>query len=137
MPNPEENINQYLKSMGFSTSLAPAEGMPNVRFAVVSHMGVNMAIVLDGPFVYPTVNLGYVPKMNVAPLLRRMLNLNAVMGGPQFFVREDDSIGMQVARQVEGLDFVEFKSMLDSLGAAYWQNGAGLVQQFQIPAQPS
>lgn len=137
MSNPEDTVNQFLKSMGFSVQLTPLEGFPSVKFAVISHMGLNMVIFLDGPFIYPVVNLGYIPKANVAPLFRRMLTLNGQMGGPCFFVRDDNSIALQVARQVEGIDLVEFRLMMDSLGTNYWQHAQHLIQEFQIPAQPS
>lgn len=135
----EDTVIQYLKTMGvvITQQFVDIPGTnPTVRYIGINHMNVNMGIMLDGAFIYPYLLVGYLPKQSVAPLFRRLLNLNGRMGGPFFSVGDDNSIALIIMRQQEGLDLAEIKWMLDQMGAMYWQNGPGLVQEFQIPPQP-
>ena len=64
----EDTINQYLQAMGYAVSLSEVQGFNNVKMTVISHMNVNMVLVLDQSFIYPVVNLGYLPQAGVASL---------------------------------------------------------------------
>jgi hypothetical protein len=134
----EDTINQYLNAIGI-VIIRPFADLPEtnpvVRFAVITHLNIITTIILDDQMVHLTNTVGYLPKQNIAPLFRRLLNLNSTMSGP-FFSVGDDVLSLQIRRQQEGLDLIEFKWMLDQTGTMYWQFAAGLVQEFQIPQQP-
>ena len=140
MPSNEEKINEFLKSVGSQAQLAQTAGMalPNMQ-AIVAHMGVNFGVILDqNTFIICQSGIAYLPRANIAPLYRRLLALNLVMGGPYFgLVEQTNVISLQITRNVEGLDFVEFKWMLDQWAGIYWRYVPTLIQEFQLPLQPS
>jgi hypothetical protein len=138
MATHEEKVHEFLKAMGYVVQLMNyPPNPPALKNALINHMGVPVSVFKDREiFVWVAVSIGFVPKVNVAPFFRRLLEMQATMGGPYFSINPDNSIGFQVCRQLEGLDLVEFRSMLDSLGSMYWQRVAQLVQEFQLPQQP-
>lgn len=138
MSNPEATINQYLKTMGvvITQPFADLPGTnPVARFTLITHLNIITVIILDDLMIHLTITVGYLPKQNIAPLFRRLLNLNDTMSGP-FFSVGDDVLSLQIRRQQESLDLTEFKWMLDQMGGMYQQNAVGLIQEFQLPQQP-
>lgn len=138
MSTHEEKINEFLKSMGFSSQLVHTPPNPaELIGATVNHMGVPITVWKDREvFVMAYIHFGFVPKVSVAPFFRRLLELQGDMGGYYFSItRLEGGLLLQYARQLEGLDFIEFKTMLDGLGGHYWQRVVPLVQEFQIPQQ--
>jgi hypothetical protein len=138
MATPEERVNEFLKSMGFSATLGPA-GPPNppgLAFAQVIHMGCNVTVWKDRDFFLTVeVAFAYVPKTSVAPFLRRLLEMQAIMGGAYFAIEPSGLLKLSMTRMIEGLDLVEFKNMLDQVASNWWQRVAPLVSEFQLPTQ--
>ncbi len=57
------------------------------------------------------------PKTKVEAFYKRLLRLNAEMGGTaSFAVQEDESVVLQTGRGVEGLDPDELKLLLNTVG---------------------
>lgn len=137
MSSNEEKINEFLKQMGFSASLGDVLGFPG-KAAAVNHMGVHVNVYLFSIGILAIfVSFGYVPKVNVAPFFRRLLALNDQLVGPAFSIVEaDNTVRLKNSRLMEGLDFSEFKDMLDGVAQLSWQYGTNLVQEFQLPQQP-
>ncbi len=116
MSSDEEKINEFLKQMGFSAQLGLMSGAPDVKITTANHMGVNLFVYIDprSESVTVFVAFAYLPKVHVAPFLRRLLALNEQLIGPAFCIREDDNtVRLKSSRLMEGLDFSEFKAMLD------------------------
>lgn len=135
----EETVNQYLQKMNI-TIAKPFSDVPGTnpvhRFTLIKHLNLNIGIaIISDQYIYPFASLGYVPKQNIAPLLRRLLNLNSKMGGPYFYIDDAGGIQLSIMRKQEGLDYSEFKWMLDQLGGMFWQFAAGIIQEFQLPQQ--
>jgi hypothetical protein len=130
----EDKLNEFLKSMGFAAPLAPWPEVPGAKVVVCNHMGLNLIVALEqDALIYVQDHCGYLPKVNTAPFYRRLLTLNASFIGAYFCVFEaDDALVLRTSRLVDGLDFVEFKAMLDTLGALHWQYMPSLAQEFQI-----
>jgi hypothetical protein len=136
----EERINEFLKSMGFPsvglTSNPPDP--PQLKTVTVNHMGCPVHISDDNEyFLVMIIAFAYLPRVNVAPFFRRLLELQGLMGGPCFTFQPDGLLKLQMCRQLEGLDFVEFKVMLDHLVGTYYQRVMPLVNEFQLPTQPA
>lgn len=133
----EETISQFLKSLG-----APATPFNALswggRGTVATYMGLQVDIQIhQNSLLLAQLVVGYVPKMNVAPLLRHLLTLNSVTVGVYFCIIENvNAIVLKTSRSIEGLDFVEFKQTLDVLCSIFLQHAQNLVQTFQIPLQP-
>jgi hypothetical protein len=136
----EERINEFLRSMGFASAVlasAPADP-PQLKTVAVNHMGCTVYISDDNEyFLLMMIAFAYLPKVNVAPFFRRLLELQGVLGGPCFTFQPDGLLKLQVCRPLEGLDFVEFKVMLDHLVGTYYQRVMPLVNEFQLPTQPA
>lgn len=135
----EDTINQYLKTLGVTINqpFNDVQGSnPVIRLTQINYMNIKMGIVVYGQIISPIILLGWLPKQNIAPLYRRLLNLNGVMGGSFFYIDVTGGITLALMRSPEGLDVSEFKWMLDQLGGMYWQHAATLVQEFQILLQP-
>jgi hypothetical protein len=148
MSSPEETINQFLQTMGLSgrlTAIPSAVPGVSIKTASVNHLNVPLTLVLEendanpgNAFFRIDVAISFFPKVNVAPFLRRLLILQSGMGGVFFFMNEANNvIGMRVGRFYQGLDFTEFQQMVNQFVTTYWQRIPGLVQEFQLPQQPS
>lgn len=139
MANQVENISQYLKSLGLNSLLEDVPGVNDFKRVVINYVGVNMTVDLHLAGI-PSLNMylffAYIPKINIAPVFRKLLNLNNLLFAKLFIDENINAIGMKFQRPLEGLDFVEFKWMLDSLGAAFHQHAIPLVNEFQLPQQP-
>ena len=136
----QQAINQFLKTVGIQNQLADLPGMAApYAYTDSIYMGIPIRVVLDqDKYVYANMCLGYVPKMNVAPLYRRLLTLSAMTIGIYFCINDmDNAILLRSSRIVEGLDANEFKAMIDSICAWFLQFGPNLITEFQIPPQPS
>ena len=138
----EKKINKYLESMGFPGRLEQANepGLVGVvKLTLVEHTGINITVALDrDQFVSCSAGLGGLPTANIAPLMRRLLVLNGLMGGPRFSITEGPptQVILSEVRKPDGLDLVEFRAILDSVSAAYYQHALPIVQEFQILPLP-
>ena len=138
MSSNEVKIVEFLRTMGYTVQLLADTGTADLKYADIVHMGVNIRILKDREiFVAAQAGLGFVPKQNVAPFFRRLLELHSVMGGPYFAIGSNNWLNFNMCRQLDGLELVEFRVMLDTLATNYWQRVAGLIQEFQVPQQPS
>ena len=140
MATHEDKVNDFIKQIGATTELAVQPGdPPTVKVAQVDHMGLRIQVGVDNEALLTfDVAFGYVPKTNIAPLFRRLLALNGTIAHVAFGLFEKQNIlKLQTSRSLEGLDFVEFKSLLDAVGQIYWQYVPGLIQEFQLPQQPT
>jgi hypothetical protein len=140
-PN-EEKLSNFLKSLGYSAQLdeAPPPNPPGLKTVFAQHMGVNVSIWLDRDLILIiTIVFGFLPKANTAPLMRRCLALNAKLIGVCIALAEGANPSLQLngCRFMEGLDFVEFKALLDHSAMVYWQHVTPLINEFQIPMQPA
>jgi hypothetical protein len=137
MPGHADKINEFLGSMGFGVRLAERPPNPStLTVATVNHMGLNLEVWKDREFFLNVSGaFGFVPKAAIAPLFRRMLELQAVMGGPYFALLAGNVLALQMTRPLDGLELVEFRAILDSVASNYWQHVVPMIQQFQIPQQ--
>ena len=137
MPSHADRINEFLGSMGFGVRLAERPpDPPTLTFATVNHMGLNLDVWKDRElFLNVTLVFGFVPKAAIAPLFRRMLELQGMMGGPYFVLMQNNVLAFQMSRRLEGIDLVEFKTILDTVASNYWQHVVPTIQQFQVPQQ--
>jgi hypothetical protein len=136
----EERINQFMKAMGFSEQLrSDNPEFPAAKVALPTHTGVTFWVMLDNSDTILTtaIAFAFLPRTNVvAPLMRRLLELNAtIAGGYSFGIQPNDLIVYKATRIVEGLDLVEFRNLCDMAAAGYWQFCAPLVQEFQLLVQ--
>ena len=138
MPNHEDKINEFLRSMGLEVRLAAKPpNPPTLTVASVNHMGLVVEVYKDRElFLIASIAFGFVPKAAVAPLFRRMLELNLMMAGPCFALNPADQIlSLQLTRSLDGLELIEFRTILDTVASCYWQHVTPMIQQFQIPQQ--
>lgn len=138
MPSHEDKVNEFLSSMGFGVRLAERPpNPPYLTVASVNHMGLLLEVWKDRElFLSVSVGFGFVPKAAVAPLFRRMLELQSMMAGPFFALHPGQNVlFFQVTRSLDGLELIEFKTILDTVASCYWQHVLPLIQQFQIPQQ--
>ena len=145
MSSPEQTINEYLKRMELSlvaqwaTSQTP-QGSTMFSGQVI-HMGLLLYINVDvgvQEYFAVSVPIGYVPKTNVAPLFRTLLVQSTGMSGAFFCLLEPTNLlAYRTARTLKGMDFVEFKHLVDLMAQLWWAVANPIVQQFQIPAQPA
>jgi len=81
--------------------------------------------------------IGYLPKANVAPVMRHLLEQNGTFIGLYYCVLNDNAICLRCSRRIEGLDALELKLLLDGLCSTYWQNAQKLLETFQLPLTPT
>lgn len=139
----KDKIDGFLKNMGFAAELALASGEGSSLWQVpggVTHNGVLMTVALDAQTqsLFVQVGFGFVPKANIAPLLRRLLALNVTLIEGTFCLNEaTNMLVLQLSRRAEHLEFADFKAILDGMAAKHFQVTVPLVQEFQIPQTAS
>jgi hypothetical protein len=141
----EQTINEYLQKMG-SSPVAQWTTSQNPQGTTVFsgeaiHMGVRLWLMIEeggvNEFLAISVPIGFVPKTNVAPLFRMLLAQSTGMSGAYFCLVEASNLLMyRTARNLKGLDFVEFKDLVDVMAQLWWTVANPIIQQFQLPAQP-
>ena len=139
----KEKIEGFFREMGIAVALSPFGGSaPGEQMwtASFSYNNVEIMTIVGDQWLLLLKGFGYVPKGTVAPLLRRLLELNSSFVYGTFLCiasgAEDPQIQVRLARPIEGIDSAQFKALLDKLVAAYWQNAMPLVPEFQIPDKP-
>jgi hypothetical protein len=116
-----------------------------MKYGVTTHMGVSLGLIIElgtnpQPYEILQINfsIGYIPKSNIAPLFRTLLARSAGMSGAFFYLNETTNlIGYKVQRYLSGIDFEEFKQMMDLMASLYWPVVNPIIQQFQISQQPT
>ena len=131
----EANISQFFSALGIPAQpFSPMPGLTNVQGTIATHMGLQVDVQLhQGQLLLAQVVIGYLPQTNVAPLLRQMLNANALMIGVYFCILDNGAIVLRASRNVQGMDQSELKMMLDNLISNTFQHGMNVKNTFQIP----
>lgn len=131
----QEIVSQLLKSSNIpATPFAPWS--PDVVACTVSHVGLQVALQIhfDTSLIGQLV-IAFLPKTNVAPVLRHLLEQNASMVGLYYCVlsESNNAICLRFSRRLAGLDALELKLLLDDICTRYWQSAQSLPQTFQLP----
>ena len=122
--------------------MTPDASQPNLKSFEVSHLGLNLRLaVLEDPsrlnLVWMAANFGYLPKQGIAALYRGMLSDTGANGA---FFKIDENLNLltyMLACKLGDIDPTQLLIMLDAFCRAYWQWVPKLIQEFQIPQQPS
>ena len=131
-----EPINGFLQSMGFVEQLEPIDDA-SYLMTVVNYADVNLQVWYGTSDQVISIHVWFadLPQVNVAPVMRRLLELNFVVETGFFSIQEvegDDRIHFGTARSAEGLDLVGFKRMCDWAASGYWQYCRDLVEEFEL-----
>ena len=135
----EVNISQLFQSLGIMVNpFNPVPGLNGVNGTIAMYMGLQVETQIhQGQIFLAQILIGYVPQANIAPLLRQMLNLNALMVGVYFCIQINNAILLRTSRNVQGLDQTELKMLLDNLCSSAFQHGMNIQTTFQLPSMPS
>lgn len=140
----EQMINGYLKSLGYDQVLHEEPWSSSGSKAVVlGSAGLTFTVSLfdlqGQELLVVQINFGYLPKSNVSPLMRRMLELNTtIAGGFSLAINSADGTVMFVnSRYADGLDLNEFRKLLELVVSGYYTFCAPLAQEFQVSATPT
>lgn len=133
----QEVISQLLKSSNIPATPF-ASWAQDVVASTVSHVGLNVSLQIHFEnLLVAQLIIGYLPKVNVAPVLRHLLEQNSALIGLYYCVLNDKSICLRFSRRMEGLDALELKLLLDGLCSTYWQSAQKLPETFQLPLTPT
>lgn len=131
----QEIVSQFLKSSNIQAS-AFSPWSNDVVASTVSNVGlqVSLQIHFDNLLIGQLV-IAFLPKANVAPILRHLLEENAKLIGLYYCVltESNNAICLRFSRRMEGLDALELKLLLDNLCSTYWQTAQKLPETFQLP----
>lgn len=139
MSDAKDTIQGYLQSISPNAVLQQSPGSnPPMWAAGLNHAGINMGLFLAGNSVHLIAGFGYVPRANVAPLYRQMLEFNLNSTGVFFAVKGDDNqLAIVCSRSAEGLDLQEFTWMLNQMAATFFQMAVPIAQKFQVSQTPT
>lgn len=134
----ETTISQYFQSLGIpATPFSPMPDFNGVNTTIATHMGLQIDVQIHhGQILLAQIVIGYVPQANVAPLLRQLLESNSLMIGVYFCILANNGIVLRTSRNVEGLDQIELKMLLDNLCSNTFQHGLNVKNTFQLLALP-
>jgi hypothetical protein len=134
----EATISQYFQGLGIPAApFSPMPGLNGVNGTIATHMGLQIDVQIHhGQLLLAQLVIGYVPQTNVAPLFRQLLVSNSMMIGVYFCLLDNNAILLRTSRNVEGLDQIELKMLLDNLCSNTFQHGLNVKNTFQLPALP-
>jgi hypothetical protein len=136
-----DKINKYLQSLGFLEQMdSGGTWAPGSAGVNLLHSGVSIMVHYwyEAGILVMDIGIAYMPRTNVAPFMRRLLELNGGMSAGFFFgVDAADLVMFRGMRYGEGLDLSEFKQMLDGGAQTYYTFAPALIQEFQLPLQPT
>lgn len=134
----EQMINSYLQNLGVPGQLQALPANPTLKLVAISYSSVNMAVILvQDAVLFLEAGLGYAPKQTLLPFYRRILVANSNLINASFCLKENDNnVVIRSSRQVIGLDFQEFKAMVDAVVLAVHQQAAPIARDFPFQATP-
>lgn len=132
--DPESMVTQFLRNLGLNAVFQVVN--PMCKYALLNYCGLNLVIQMDqNQFIQFNAGIGFVPKANLVALYRRLLELNSTSINWWFAIEPtQDNVQIRSSRPIQGIDFAEFKAILDVLVGAFFQQGAPIQQQFQLSA---
>lgn len=116
--DPFEMVNEHIRR--FSGDVAAvidpldAEGYTDVRHGELV-VGIN--VVREHRVLVVLVRMGHVPETNKQRLYRKLLELNFLTTAECAFAIDDqrDSVYLRAMRPLDGLDYVEFRSLMEHI----------------------
>ena len=118
--DPIDMVNDYLRRFGeaVSTSIDPLDsgGYTDIRHGSLV-IGINA--VLERRVLLVVARIGRVPELNKQRLYRKLLELNFLATAECAFAIDDqrDSVVLRAMRLLEGLDYGEFRDLLETMAS--------------------
>lgn len=130
----DERIKTFLTNMGLSFS-PQFIYMPNtqeVRYVIVKHFGINVILTLSSLSISTTINISYYPDKADTPFFRQLLTLSSITLPAKFGINQStNQVQITASRNLDGLEPVELRHMLDSVCNTYLHHWTKLIQESQ------
>ena len=135
MANNVDKVQKLLRTLAPGATLEPLGGADRPLFALtVNHSDVPIFLYVDQAYLILQLEFGVLPKTNIAPLYRRLLEINSRAWGYALGITASNLL---VARVVWPIDALDQARLLERLNFMVLVNNTALVplaQEFQIPS---
>jgi hypothetical protein len=135
----QDKLNGFMRAMGFSQRLEVIDDAQNIMIADINYAGINLRIwhAAQEQVFSILVHFAFLPPQNVAPVMRRLLEIDyKLISGYYFGLGEDNSLYYMTVAPTETIELDEFKDLCNRAVSGYWELCTDLVKDFELPQEP-